>query len=465
MKTKIFLLFISFFIYYTAFSQHWEGIGIGTSNMGTSYKCLYTDTVSELLYIGGFRVVADSVSYRGITVWDGTIFSSLGNSATSLFGGFVTDLQADVRSIIRFKDEIYAGGSFNLAGADTVNNIARWDGSNWHKMGQGIGGAVRCFYEMDDTLYVGGSIDSIIGSNIQCKSLVKWDGVNWHEMEPIPIPFVFSINEIVKYKNELYVAGNFEGDTLKEIARWNGTQWLSVGGGIGGDSWVESMVVYKGYLYVGGYFYEQNCNAGNFIMRWDGEEWSDVGGGVQGTYPQSNGQIHGMCIYNDELWVGGVFKYAGGVSAKYIAKWDGEKWCSMENELQNPILGFEDYNNELYMFGGNPLFNTMNIPYIAKWTGGSYVDSCSTPTNIIEVIQEENEIIVYPNPANNILNINCEKEIETIKIYNQTGQLVLQTKANTQKQSIDISDLPVGSYFIRIVGKNNVWAEKFIVIK
>ncbi len=88
-----------------------------------------------------------------------------------------------------------------------------------------------------------------------------------------------------------------------------------------------------------------------------------------------------------------------------------------------------------------------------------------TSTINISNIGVEIKLELFPNPANNILNVNCEKEIQSIAIYKQTGQLVLQTKANTQKQNIDISTLQVGSYFMRVVGKDNVWTEKFVVIR
>lgn len=469
------LLYVSLLICSVTYSQHWEGIGIEQGSMVSSYKCLYTDSISNLLYIGGLGVFADGNIYSGITVWDGSSFYGLGNHTNCLHAGNINDLSAQVWGIRRYKNEIYAGGGFLLAGSDTVNNIARWDGTNWHKVGQGIDGVVRCFYEMDDTLYVGGSIDAIIGSNIQCKSLVKWDGTSWHEMEPMPLPYVSSISSMVEYKDELYVAGNFGGltDTLNEIARWDGTQWLSVGGGIWGDSWVESLVVYKGYLYAGGYFFEQDGNAGSFIMRWNGEEWSEVGGGVSSTYPQANGQIHGMGIFNDELWVGGAFKYAGGIPAPQIAKWDGEKWCSMEDSIFGRVFNFANYNNELFIQGSFLDIGTLHIPYVAKWTGGNYVDTCSTPTNIVEITHEDNEIFIFPNPATTTLNIRIPNsransyQLQNFEIYNLSGQIVLTKKIKVfeNSYSIDISTLPVGSYFVRVFGEENVWAEKLVVVR
>jgi len=65
MKTKILLLFTSLlFISNILLSQHWEGIGISSSN--SDYNCLYTDTINNLLYIGGSKVSANGVNYKGI---------------------------------------------------------------------------------------------------------------------------------------------------------------------------------------------------------------------------------------------------------------------------------------------------------------------------------------------------------------------------------------------------------------
>jgi hypothetical protein len=55
---------------------------------------------------------------------------------------------------------------------------------------------------------------------------------------------------------------------------------------------------------------------------------------------------------------------------------------------------------------------------------------------------------IYPNPADNILNIESKTNILQTKIYNSLGQLVL-TKTNDKR--IDISNLNNGIYFIKII--------------
>ena len=90
----------------------------------------------------------------------------------------------------------------------------------------------------------------------------------------------------------------------------------------------------------------------------------------------------------------------------------------------------------------------------------------SENTSGISDINTNKIIELYPNPANNLLNINITNgKSQVISIYNQTGQLVLQTEVNAQKQSIDISSLPVGSYFVRAIDSDNTWTAKFVVVR
>ena len=448
------------------FSQNWQSFGDFGGSTVSAYSCLYADQETNILYIGGSDVNENGTPYSGIVAYDGINFSGLGNNTTCLHSFPNNDLSAVVFCATNYNNDLYVGGSFSYADTIVVNNIARWDGSKWHPLGQGTTGSVRILSVIDDTLYVGGNIHSIVGVDSVYNGIAKWDGTNWHTISNIGLPGSMTVEAIVEYKDEIYIGGNFGNftDTINEVARWDGTQWLSLTAGILGDSWVDAMVVYQGYLYVGGYFYEQDGNAGNCIMRWDGETWSDVGGGLQGITTTGNAQVHDLCVYNNELWVGGVHSYAGGIPAKRIAKWDGQKWCGIVTNIDNRVKRFAVYNDMMYVAGGFDTIGNMHIPYIAKWTGGSYVDSCSSPTNGAEIISPEGDLIIYPNPANNILNItHSNTDIQSIEIFNQTGQLIKQVPENSNQ--LNISGLSIGTYILRLVGKDTVWTEKFVIIR
>lgn len=71
------------------------------------------------------------------------------------------------------------------------------------------------------------------------------------------------------------------------------------------------------------------------------------------------------------------------------------------------------------------------------------------------------EFVLYPNPVNDILNIQSALDIKSVEILNINGQKVLSSK---QKQ-INVSHLPAGMYMVRIQDVDNNTATKKIIIK
>lgn len=71
-------------------------------------------------------------------------------------------------------------------------------------------------------------------------------------------------------------------------------------------------------------------------------------------------------------------------------------------------------------------------------------------------------ISVYPNPVDDKLNIKFTQNINlvSISIYNAIGQLVHVNKNPTE--TIDVSDLKTGSYFIKIISDKGTASSKFI---
>ena len=57
---------------------------------------------------------------------------------------------------------------------------------------------------------------------------------------------------------------------------------------------------------------------------------------------------------------------------------------------------------------------------------------------------------LYPNPAQNKFSIESDLSLDTIKIYNQLGQLVEKFDVKDTQSSYDISTLSTGLYFIEL---------------
>ncbi|MGB3345507.1 MAG: T9SS type A sorting domain-containing protein [Aequorivita sp.] len=70
---------------------------------------------------------------------------------------------------------------------------------------------------------------------------------------------------------------------------------------------------------------------------------------------------------------------------------------------------------------------------------------------IKEYSLKENAIVAYPNPANDILNIQAESSISSIEIMNVLGQTLLTSKGKSNREQLDISGLNAGNYFVKVV--------------
>jgi len=69
--------------------------------------------------------------------------------------------------------------------------------------------------------------------------------------------------------------------------------------------------------------------------------------------------------------------------------------------------------------------------------------------------QEIKGLVMYPNPANNTLNIEIDGALDDIEIYNELGQLVREfAPQGMSAYPVDVSGLEGGVYFIRIWDKN-----------
>lgn len=68
---------------------------------------------------------------------------------------------------------------------------------------------------------------------------------------------------------------------------------------------------------------------------------------------------------------------------------------------------------------------------------------------------------IYPNPANNILQVESDLTIEKINIYNNSGQQVKSITTSFNMNSIDITELSSGMYIIELVNNEGVYRKQF----
>jgi hypothetical protein len=199
----------------------------------------------------------------------------------------------------------------------------------------------------------------------------------------------------IKYYNEftVYVCGYFTdagGESALSTAIWNPSTslWSSFGDTSGDPTWQVYTIAIDsiGNVYVGGYFQSfENLTAANGIVMWtkSSNQWSTLGTGVtelQAGGPSSIPSVYDIKIDSSgNVYVGGSFKYAGGLLANCVAKWTPGTgtWSTLTGGLNGYTFNScstlaIDSSNNVYVggtfvtVGQGSNFLTANS--IAKWT-------------------------------------------------------------------------------------------------
>ena len=137
-------------------------------------------------------------------------------------------------------------------------------------------------------------------------------------------------------------------------------------------------------LYAGGSFWEAGGVSANSIAKWDGTAWSPLGSGMGGE--EIKDPLVSALAMDDtgNLYAGGGFTEAGGVAANSIARWDGTSWHPFGSGMGGydypavsslALVGADNFYAGGYFTtaGGKP------SRYIARWTRPNVVAPIEHP--------------------------------------------------------------------------------------
>lgn len=190
---------------------------------------------------------------------------------------------------------------------------------------------------------------------------------------------------------DLYVGGDFTsigGVDANRIARWNGTSWQQVAGGVGGP--VHALAIFQGALYVAGDFDSvtfggDEIDASNIVWL-DGDDWvplGDIGAGNNGV----DGPVYSLAVYDDQLYVGGDFdnsyqSAAIAIPSLNLSRWNGGSWSFVGGLAGDGPMGavraLTVHNSRLYLGGEFTSIRilereTTRFSRVASCNGSSYL--------------------------------------------------------------------------------------------
>ena len=368
--------------------------------------------------------------------------------------------------------------AFNDAGENNRYYLNRFKNGNWETMGSsyitaGGGSWSRLAIDSKGVPYISW-VDFYAGNKMYVSKLV---GELWLTIGNAPVS---EENYIAKNHQDLaidadgniYLAYIVKGTDQLAVYRHNGADWELLGDNIadGTVKGIDVAIDSKQNFYVA--YADGNYEDKVSVMKYDGTEWSYVG--QRGFTESKTDTYMAMTLHNDSPCVVYTDIAMGSkASAKYYklsnylyppVELEAKVFNAADVKLtwQAPFLSdplkYNIYRNDALVG------NTAQLTYIDEGLeSGVYnyavsavyeegeSEKATATVNLTVAVSENNEVVfaMYPNPAKDYVTIESVKDA-VVKIYSVNGQMLLQQNINEGINTIDLSNLNAGMYFISV---------------
>jgi len=282
---------------------------VGGQGFNGSWAANSYEYVSSMTSYQGRLIVGLGSTANDAEVWEynGTNWSKIGGDSVN--GGWTTNYE-EVNSLASYGGQLYAG----LGNSGNDAEVWRWDGSSWTKIGgDSVNGGWTTNYErvsamsvFNNELYAG------LGVSAGDAELWRWNGSAWAKVAGDSFNGSWDntfeqIESMIAYNNKIYVGlGNSADDA--EVWEYNGTSWTKIGGDTINNSWlsgtyerVRSMTVYNGLLFAG----LGNGTGDGEVWKYDGTDWIKVGGaGQSGSWTNAIEEVRTLTTFKGKIYAG-----------------------------------------------------------------------------------------------------------------------------------------------------------------
>ena len=137
------------------------GPGVGPGSVAIT--CMLS--IGSDLYVAGYRLTADGASSQtSIVRWDGSGYHDVGYP-------YSTDA---IYAMVIHRGELFVAGDLKGTSANPQRFVARYDGVDWHRVGDGVDQIAYSLFSDGDSLYAGTRAAAETSS-----CALKWDGTSW----------------------------------------------------------------------------------------------------------------------------------------------------------------------------------------------------------------------------------------------------------------------------------------------
>ncbi|WP_299250862.1 T9SS type A sorting domain-containing protein [uncultured Cytophaga sp.] len=210
---------------------------------------------------------------------------------------------------------------------------------------------------------------------------------------------------------------------------------------------VKDFTVFKGELYFTAY---SNSSYSRKLYKTDGTE---LGTSYVGLTSSTSSSLSPYSISSD-----GAYLYLAADNITYgaeVFRYDG---ISSQCAVSDGVSGNGSSNPTDLVINGSDLFFVADLPASGKELYTTEFTSVATHIKSSDPIS----VIIYPNPASNQITVSSSQKIESIRLLNQMGNVLVDTKENT----IALNSYSQGVYFVEVQlmnGENGFY--KIIITK
>lgn len=297
-------------------------------------------------------------------------------------------------------EEVVAGGQFTEAGGALVSGVARWNGSEWLSIGDGLrtdlgdgttrAPRVNALQSFDDgsgpALYAGG-IFTHAGS-VSSPQIARWDGSTWTTAGTNNF---FAVTALTVFDDgsgaKLYAAAIEQTTLARDVYCLEGGVWTSIG--FGSPSAANNLRTMTSYddgtgprLFVGGIFSTVAGQLADGLASWNGNDW--VG------YKDSllTDDVYALQTFDPgtgpELYLG-LF-VPPSFTTSPVLRFDGSVFNEVGTNLVSAVSGIslplrvstlevrsDTSGDTLYAGGLFSLAGETNAINVARWSGSDWV--------------------------------------------------------------------------------------------
>jgi len=283
---------------------------------------------NELYFIGYFNKVNDTTKY---------CLAKYENSNFKLFNEFEMTTQNPIiiNDIIEIDSSLILAGKFTKIGNSIVNNLVKFDGTNWNSINNGLSGEVTNLTKDNNVIYC-----SVIEND--STFIYKSDNNNW-------VKLIYNIRGNI---NDLLIK-----DTLLYIS---------------GDYLIDSVINSN-------YFNIRNLQTNQWILNPN----------------KLNQSASSMCEYENDIFILGYFSLNDTIPLTRICKINNHLIESFAGMDGSPIV-IKSFDSLMIVCGYFFSIDTIYCPIIALY-GNTPAQSINSVNNNYQS-QDQIDIKVYPNP-------------------------------------------------------------------